>query len=132
MSTVELLDENGNITVDWEQFDKLCAIQCTLREIASFFNCSEDTIENIVKKEKLCLFSEYKKKKSGSGKISLRRKQFELALNGNVTMLIWLGKQYLDQSDKDIHEISGIDHEPIIFKIVPFIPHLPVPTTNLY
>jgi len=30
----------------------------------------------------------------------LKRKQVEVALAGNTTMLIWLGKQYLDQSDK--------------------------------
>lgn len=35
-------------------------------------------------------------------KTSLRRKQFEVATEGkgNVTMLIWLGKQYLGQSDE--------------------------------
>jgi len=38
-------------------------------------------------------------------KQSLRRKQVNLALRGNVTMLIWLGKQWLDQSDK--REVSG-------------------------
>ena len=29
--------------------------------------------------------------------LALRRKQLELALNGDVTMLIWLGKQRLGQ-----------------------------------
>ena len=33
-------------------------------------------------------------------KIELREKQWELAMMGNVQMLIWLGKQYLGQSDK--------------------------------
>lgn len=31
---------------------------------------------------------------------SLKRKQVEVALAGNTTMLMWLGKQYLGQSDK--------------------------------
>ena len=30
----------------------------------------------------------------------LKRKQIEVAMNGNVVMLIWLGKQYLGQADK--------------------------------
>ncbi len=34
------------------------------------------------------------------GKASLRRKQYEIAMSGNTTMLIWLGKQALGQSDK--------------------------------
>ena len=32
--------------------------------------------------------------------IELRRKQFEMAMDGDVRMLIWLGKQYLGQSEK--------------------------------
>jgi len=32
--------------------------------------------------------------------MSLRRKQIEVALKGNVSMLIWLGKQMLGQMDK--------------------------------
>ena len=30
----------------------------------------------------------------------LKRKQYEGAMGGNVTMLIWMGKNYLGQSDK--------------------------------
>lgn len=36
---------------------------------------------------------------SAAARGSLRRKQFELAMNGDRTMLIWLGKQYLEQKD---------------------------------
>lgn len=32
--------------------------------------------------------------------MSLKRKQWEMAMNGNITMLIWLGKQNLGQTDK--------------------------------
>ena len=43
---------------------------------------------------------------------SLRRKQFDLAMAGNVTMLVWLGKNLLGQSDK--HELTGKDGAPLI------------------
>jgi len=36
----------------------------------------------------------------GEGLTSLRRQQFQTAMKGNPTMLIWLGKQYLGQTDK--------------------------------
>ena len=36
----------------------------------------------------------------GRLKISLRRQQIEAAKKGNVAMLIWLGKQLLEQADK--------------------------------
>lgn len=83
-----------------DDFEKLCAMQCTLVEIAGFFNCSEDTIENWCKKTyKGQTFSEVYKKKSAKGKISIRRQQFRTAEAGNVSMLIWLGKQYLGQKE---------------------------------
>ena len=40
-------------------------------------------------------------------KISLRTKQVEVALDGNVPMLIWLGKQMLGQKEKLEHSDEG-------------------------
>jgi hypothetical protein len=94
------------LEIDWSIFDKLCGLQCTLSELAGFFDCSEDTIERAVKREKKVGFADYYKKKSSQGKISLRRNQFRLA-EKNATMAIWLGKQYLGQSDKQLVEHSG-------------------------
>ena len=39
-----------------------------------------------------------------NGRRSLRAKQLDIAMKGNVTMLIWLGKQYLDQKEKTFNE----------------------------
>ena len=59
-----------------------------------------------------------KLKISDSEKLALRRKQFDVAMQGNVQMLIWLGKQYLEQSDtqdqlQNVRPIEGIDFEGI-------------------
>lgn len=97
------------IEIDWNEFDKLCGLQCSLEEIAGWFNCSVDTIENRVKEVHGITFSEYFKQKRSSGKISLRRKQYETAMSGNVSMLIWLGKQYLNQKDKIEQEVKEVD-----------------------
>lgn len=86
------------IEIDWEAFDKLCTLQCTLAEIAGFFGCSEDTIERAVKRDKRMSFADYFSQKRVGGKIALRRSQFQLA-EKNAAMAIWLGKQYLDQRD---------------------------------
>lgn len=86
--------------INWDDLDKLCAIQCTLEEIASFFDCSADTIERAVKREKNMRFAEYYTQKSKKGHISLRRKMFQTAVDGNVTMMIFLSKQWLGYSDK--------------------------------
>ena len=37
------------------------------------------------------------------GCASLRATQMGLAMKGNTTLLVWLGKQYLDQSEKVVH-----------------------------
>lgn len=84
--------------IDGEQFKKLCAIQCTLAEIAGWFDCSEDTIERWCKRTFGKGFADTFKTHSQSGKISLRRYQFKLA-EKNAAMAIFLGKQYLGQRD---------------------------------
>lgn len=99
------------IEIDWKEFDKLCGLQCSLEEIAGWFNCSVDTIENRVKEVHGITFSEYFAQKRSSGKISLRRKQYELAMSGNATMLLWLGKQYLGQTEKVAKEIQDVNLE---------------------
>lgn len=88
------------VPIDWELFSKLCSLQCTQLEIASFFKCSVDTLENRCKSDKGMTYSEYFTQNCGNGKISLRRQQWKLAEKGNATMLIWLGKQYLEQKDR--------------------------------
>ena len=41
-------------------------------------------------------------------KIELRKKQFEIAMEGDVRMLIWLGKNYLGQTESTM-KITGED-----------------------
>lgn len=84
--------------IDKAQFEKLCGLQCTLTEIAGFFDCSEDTIESWAKRTYKVTFSEAFKTYSAPGKISLRRYQFKMAEH-NAAMAIWLGKQWLNQTD---------------------------------
>lgn len=96
--------------IDGEKFKKLCGMQCTLKEIAGFFDCSEDTIERWCKTEFGENFADTYKKHSASGLISLRRTQFKLA-ERSAAMAIFLGKQYLHQTDKIEMETSVISDE---------------------
>jgi transposase len=86
------------IEINKEHFENLCNLQCTLNEIAGFFKCSPDTIENWCKRTYEEGFTDTYKRYSQNGKISLRRLQFKLA-EKNASMAIWLGKQYLGQTD---------------------------------
>jgi hypothetical protein len=81
-----------NAEVNREQVIKLAMLQCSFEEIAAFFGCNKSTISR--------RFREDVENGRTQGKASLRRKQYEMAMNGNISMLIWLGKNYLDQSEK--------------------------------
>lgn len=103
--------------IDESELEKLCMLQATGEEIASWFGISVDTLERRVVELGYNTFAEYFNEKRGKGKISLRRSQYQTAMgdraNGipaNVTMQIWLGKQYLGQADKqEIVHGGGID-----------------------
>lgn len=98
--------------IDKKQFKKLCTLQCTKEEIAGFFECSEDTIEKFCKREYGETFTAVFKQKRQTGKISLRRSQWRLA-EKNVSMAIWLGKQYLGQKEQQEVQISHTDDDTI-------------------
>lgn len=69
----------------------LASLGCTSREIADWFGVTESTLKYN--------FSDYILKAKEETKQKLRQAQLKAALGGNVTMLIFLGKQYLGQSD---------------------------------
>ena len=89
-----------NIPTD--KLEQLSSFGCTNKELASYFGCSADLLEKS--------YSEFLTKGRDKGKIRLRQLQYKAAEGGNVTMLIWLGKQVLRQSDKqEIELIKPID-----------------------
>ncbi len=86
---------------DWERVESLCKIHCTGEEIASVLKMDYDTFNRNVKEKYGIQTSEYIKKHAAEGNASLRRRQWKSAVeDGNTTMLVWLGKQYLGQTDK--------------------------------
>ena len=84
--------------IDFARLKALAQIQCTDVEIAAVLGCSHATFER--GKAKDPRIAEFMEEGKAAGRISLRRKQFEIAMKGNPTMLIWCGKQSLGQSDK--------------------------------
>ena len=98
------------VTIDYDLVDGLCEIQCTGEEIASVLNIDYDTLNRRLKQDKGKTFTEYFELKRKSGRASLRRKQWQMAGN-NPTMAIWLGKQYLGQTDKSVVENHNLNTE---------------------
>ena len=86
--------------IDEKQVEQLAAINCSLAEMAAVLDCSVDTLDR--------RFAEVIKKGRAAGRMSLKRKQYEVGMKGNVSMLIWLGKQTLGQRDNlDIGKLSA-------------------------
>ncbi len=86
------------IEIDWKQMDGLCKIQATRDEVALYFGCSIDTIDRACERAHGVDFATYYERKKGAGKISLRRKMFQMAMKGDrnsVPILIYLDKKHL-------------------------------------
>ena len=84
--------------IDKRQFEQLCGIQCTEEEIMAVFDVSKDTLIRWCKDTYGTDFATIFKEKRRYGCASLRRNQWRLA-EENVAMSIWLGKQYLGQTE---------------------------------
>ena len=85
-----------------EEVEKLAGYGCSNVEIADFFGCDESLISKS--------YSRFVTKGKATMKNSLREKQYDVAMSGNVSMLICLGKQVLGQSDKqEVEHIRPID-----------------------
>lgn len=105
---IQLLPSTGGrpaktLTRDgWNLVSTLSQFMATDEEIAvalsdDYEQISVDVLTNELNRD---TFAEQKTKGKCRGKTSLRSWQFASAKNGNVTMQIFLGKNYLGQSDK--------------------------------
>lgn len=99
------------LDIDLRNLPGLIRIQCTAEECAAALDCSVDTLDRAIKETHGVGFADFRKRYASEGRASLRRLQWNAAKAGDRTMLIWLGKQYLDQSDKS--EVSGKGGGPI-------------------
>ena len=84
---------------DLSEVEKLGMLGATREEMASWFGCAVRTVDRRMAKTDGDFRQSYDKG-FGRLKISLRRHQIEAAKGGNITMLIWLGKQMLGQADR--------------------------------
>lgn len=85
--------------INYNVAEGLAGLMCTEEEIASVLDVSVRTLQ---RDDEFCRI--FKKGKE-NGKMSLRRKQFKLA-DTSASMAIWLGKQYLGQTDKIVSALD--------------------------
>lgn len=95
--------------IDLKAIEAAASIGCTQEEIGYIVGCSDRTI---MRREDA---SEAFQRGHAAMRTSLRRMQWKKAQEGNVAMMIWLGKQILGQKDRveetlkaDVIEIERI------------------------
>lgn len=85
--------------IDWDIVNEKILHGCPGTEIAACFGMHPETFYDRVKSTFNIGFSEYWQQKHMEGNTCLRKAQFEKAMMGDNTMLVWLGKNRLKQSD---------------------------------
>jgi len=83
-----------------KQVENLASFGLTNKEIAEALGYDENTLKRH--------FEIFLVKGRVNLREKLKRKQIAVALTGNVSMLIWLGKQYLDQTEtsRDLGDVK--------------------------
>ena len=86
--------------IPWGLVAEYLEAQCSGVEIASALGCSTVTLYACTKRDHGMDWSVYARRHYSRGCQILRKAQFDKALSGHYGMLIWLGKQYLNQYDR--------------------------------
>lgn len=97
------------ITLTQKQIDQirfLSEAQCTVPEIAATIGVNRQMLWNQIHLEKHPDVAAAYYDGREYGKQRIRSKQYAVALAGNTTMLIWLGKNMLDQRDKFEQDVN--------------------------
>lgn len=96
----------GRPPIEWPEekvklFQSLMGIPFVNEEaVCDILNVSVSSLTRWLKKTYGVTFDELKRQKHEGMKLKLAGKQYELAMKGNPAMLVWLGKQWLKQTDK--------------------------------
>lgn len=126
------------IQIDWKEVDNLLAARCSGTEIAGFLGIHQVTLYEKCLEEKGQIFSNYSAEKYAKGDSLLRAHQFAKALGftgkGDNALLIWLGKNRLNQREKDSDEtrlvLEADKIKPFLDQISSLQSHLKIDETK--
>ena len=94
--------------IDWNIVDDLLMAGCDGTEIAAHLVIAPLTLYRHCEEIYKVNFDVYKQEKKAAGDAILKAIQYQVAIQDkDKTMLVWLGKQRLGQTDKKQTEISG-------------------------
>jgi len=88
------------VSIDWEEVRKMAQAHVSGTTIAAKLGISNVTLSKRIKKEFGITWGDYMASMRAEGKDLIKMRQFQVAMAGDKSMLIWLGKQLLGQQDK--------------------------------
>jgi len=88
------------IEIDLPKLKALCRLRPTLADVAAFFECSEDTIEKVIRREFSKRFTEFRDQNMVETRFMLIRTALQQAKTGNTAMLIFCLKNLCGWVDK--------------------------------
>lgn len=83
----------------WKALEAMCVLTDKKHRVARAIGHDEKTLSRIIKDKHGVDFSEFIHKRFEEGNFKLLSKQWDKAMEGNISMLIWLGKNRLGQRD---------------------------------
>ncbi len=99
MPTILVVMARPKVNIDWVMVDRFARAQCKPEEIAAWFECSVDTIDNAVKQKHGITFTSYVKKGNEQGRAKLREELFDRAYDrkdsASATIALHLDKKYI-------------------------------------
>lgn len=90
----------------WAQLDALI-VWSNQEYCAEKLGMSADSLAKRILERTGLSFTEYKEQKKEPMRVNLKKKQYDIAMAGNVSMLIWLGKNELGQKDKIEQDVTN-------------------------
>ncbi len=85
--------------LNWKKVERAAISGAKGKQIAAMLGIHYNTLVYCCKEDNNCDLCEYLAQKKEEGNQEIHKKLYEVAMNGNTTMLIWLGKQRLGQRD---------------------------------
>jgi hypothetical protein len=85
--------------VDWKRVEKMAMCGCTCFATSQEVGIHEDTLHYKVKEKYGIVWSAFTAKYREKGAAHIKEKQYDKAIDGDNSMLIWVGKNLCGQSD---------------------------------
>jgi len=94
--------------INWDEAGKMIMAGCDGVQCAAYFGIHPDVLYRRCEEDLKVGFTDFLHQKRSKGDSMLLAKQYEVALTDkNPTMLIWLGKQRLNQREKSDTDITS-------------------------